>query len=200
MKRTKLTMMALAGAFLLASCGETKKENEIEDGAMPMQNEMHMEDTDDHAMEMDMAGNLDDGQTGEVEFSDEDIASAYQHYMHVKTALVNTNAEEAQSGGKMLVEALGNVENNTKALEAAQTIANSQEINEQRTAFLELSAELEEVMSGAISSGELYKQYCPMAFDGKGGSWLSASKEIRNPFYGDKMLKCGRVTDTISGS
>jgi major membrane immunogen (membrane-anchored lipoprotein) len=200
MKRTKLTMMALAGAFLLASCGETKKENETEDGAMPMQNEMHMEETDDHAMEMDMAGNLDDGQTGEVEFSDEDIASAYQHYMHVKTALVNTNAEEAQSGGKMLVEALGNVENNTKALEAAQTVANSQEINEQRTAFLELSAGMEEVMSGAIISGELYKQYCPMAFDGKGGSWLSASKEIRNPFYGDKMLKCGRVTDTISGS
>ncbi len=200
MKRTKLTMMALAGAFLLASCGETKKENEIEDGAMPMQNEMHMEETDDHAMDMDMAGNLDDGQTGEVEFSDEDIASAYQHYMHVKTALVNTNAEEAQQGGLMLARALAEVENNNRALDAAQTIGNSETVNEQRTAFLELSAAMEEILEGAVTSGEIYKQYCPMAFDGQGGSWLSASQEIRNPFYGDKMLKCGRVEDTISGS
>lgn len=195
MKNTKMTIMALAGAFLLASCGETKKENEIEDGAMPMQNEMHMEETDEH--DMDMAGNLDDGQTGEVEFSNEAVGSAYQHYMHVKTALVNTNAEEAQSGGKMLVEALGKVENSKKATEAAQKIANSQAINDQRTAFLDLSAGMEEVLSGAIASGEIYKQYCPMAFDGKGGSWLSASQEVRNPYYGDKMLKCGSVRDTI---
>ena len=196
MKRTKMTMLALAGAFILASCGETKKENEAEDAAMPMQNEMHMEETDDHEMN-DMSGNLDDGQTAEVEFSNENVGKAYQHYMHVKTALVNTNADEAQSGGKMLVEALANVENNTKAFKAAQTIANSKEINEQRTAFLELSAGMEEVLSGEISSGELYKQYCPMAFDGKGGYWLSSSEEIRNPYYGDKMLKCGSVRDTI---
>ncbi|MDX1752594.1 MAG: DUF3347 domain-containing protein [Salinimicrobium sediminis] len=195
MKNTKMTIMALAAAFMLASCGETKKEEATEEAGMPMQNEMHMEETDEH--DMDMAGNLDDGQTGEVEFSNEAVGSAYQHYMHVKTALVNTNAEEAQSGGKMLVEALGKVENSTKATEAAEKIANSTEINEQRTAFLDLSAGMEEVLSGAIASGELYKQYCPMAFDGKGGSWLSASKEIRNPYYGDKMLKCGSVRDTI---
>ena len=189
-----MTIMALAAAFMMASCGENKKENTVEEGAMPMQNEMHMEETgehDGHDME-NMSGNLDDGQTTAVEFSNENVGSAYQHYMHVKTALVNTNAEEAQSGGKMLVEALQKVENNANALEAATTIANTQDINEQRTAFLDLSAGMEEVLSGAISSGEIYKQYCPMAFDGQGGSWLSASKEIRNPYYGDKMLKCGR--------
>ena len=195
MKNRKLTMIALAGAFMLASCGETKKEEATDAAGMPMQNEMHQEETGEH--DMDMAGNLDDGQTGEVEFSNEAVGSAYQHYMHVKTALVNTNAEEAQSGGKMLVEALGKVENSAKATEAAQKIANSQSINDQRTAFLDLSAGMEEVLSGAIASGEIYKQYCPMAFDGKGGSWLSASQEVRNPYYGDKMLKCGSVRDTL---
>ncbi|MDX1604096.1 MAG: DUF3347 domain-containing protein [Salinimicrobium sediminis] len=195
MKNTKMTIMALAAAFMLASCGETKKEEATEEAGMPMQNEMHQEETGEH--DMSMAGNLDDGQTGDIEFSNDAVGSAYQHYMHVKTALVNTNAEEAQSGGKMLVEALGKVENSMKATEAAEKIANSTEINEQRTAFLDLSAGMEEVLSGAIASGELYKQYCPMAFDGKGGSWLSASKEIRNPYYGDKMLKCGSVRDTI---
>lgn len=186
-----MTLMALAGAFLLASCGESKKENTADEPGMPMQNEMHQED---HG---DMAGNLDDAQQGDVEFNDERIAAAYGHYNHVRSALVNTNAEEAQNGGEMLVEALEGLENNSEALQAAQTIANTEEVNEQRTAFLDLSAAMENMVSGAIASGELYKQYCPMAFDGQGGAWLSASQEIRNPYYGDKMLKCGSVRDTI---
>lgn len=192
MKNTKLTMLALATAFMLASCGETKKEN-TEEAGMPMQNEMHQED---HDME-NMSSNLDDGQEREVNFSDDRIGGVYGHYNHIKTALVNTDAMEAQNGGKMLVEALEGVENNSKALTAAQTIANSEDINEQRTAFLDLSTAMEELLTGAIASGEIYKQFCPMAFDGKGGVWLSASQEIRNPYYGDKMLKCGSVRDTI---
>lgn len=199
MKRTKLTMMALAGAFLLASCGETKKENEIEDGAMPMQNEMHMEETDDHEMEA-MRGNLDDGVQGDIAFNNQDMEIVYSHYMHVKTALVNTNAEEAKSGAEMMTAALQNVGNNEEALNAAQTIAQTDDINVQRTAFQDLSAAMENMLAGELSSGEVYKQFCPMAFDGKGAYWLSASQEIRNPYYGDKMLKCGRVEDTISGS
>ncbi|WP_051205429.1 DUF3347 domain-containing protein [Salinimicrobium xinjiangense] len=196
MKHTKMTVLALAGAFMFASCGETKKENAEEPG-LPMQNEMHQEHTDEMSGTGDMAGNLDDGQEAEVEFSDERIAAAYGHYNHVRSALVNTNAEEAQNGGEMLVEALEGVENNTDALKAAQTIANTEDVNVQRTAFLDLSAAMEGLVSGSISSGELYKQYCPMAFDGQGGAWLSASKEIRNPYYGDKMLKCGSVRETL---
>ncbi|NJW53157.1 DUF3347 domain-containing protein [Salinimicrobium oceani] len=196
MKRTKITMMTLAAAFIMAACGETKKEETTEEAGMPMQNEMHMEETGEH----DMAKNLDDGQSGAVGFRDENKGAAYQHYMHIKTALVNTNAEEAQNGGKMMVEALAKVEDNTQALEAAKTIANSAEINEQRTAFQELSAAMEVMLKESLRSGEVYKQFCPMAFDGKGAFWLSASKEVRNPYYGDKMLKCGRVEATITGS
>lgn len=190
-----MTILALAGAFMMASCGETKKENKAEEPAMPMQNEMHQE-SGEHDMD-NMSGNLDDGQTQEVNFSDDRMGAVYGHYTHVKTALVNTNAGEAQNGGEMLVEALGELENNTNALQAAQAIANSTNVNEQRTAFLDLSAAMEDLLTGAVASGEIYKQYCPMAFDGAGGSWLSASKEIRNPYYGDKMLKCGSVRDTI---
>lgn len=194
MKNTKMTMFALAGAFMLASCGETKKDDTTEEAGMPMQNEMHQED---HDMD-NMTGNLDDGQAREVNFSDDRIAGVYGHYTHVKTALVNTDAGEAQNGGEMLVEALDGVENNTEALQAAQTIANSEDVNAQRTAFLDLSTAMEGLVDGAIESGEIYKQYCPMAFDGAGGAWLSSSEEIRNPYYGDKMLKCGSVRDTIN--
>lgn len=47
---------------------------------------------------------------------------------------------------------------------------------------------------------KVYYQYCPMAFDNKGAYWLSNSREIRNPYFGDKMLKCGEVADSLDYS
>ncbi|GAB6096980.1 hypothetical protein JCM14469_32340 [Desulfatiferula olefinivorans] len=46
----------------------------------------------------------------------------------------------------------------------------------------------------------LYVQHCPMADDNKGADWLSADKEIRNPYYGKSMLSCGEVTATIGST
>ncbi len=33
--------------------------------------------------------------------------------------------------------------------------------------------------------------------DGKGGIWLSETKEIKNPYLGGKMPKCGTVQKEI---
>jgi len=43
-----------------------------------------------------------------------------------------------------------------------------------------------------------YYQYCPMAFDNKGAYWISNETEIRNPYFGEKMLKCGENKDTLN--
>jgi Cu(I)/Ag(I) efflux system membrane fusion protein len=43
----------------------------------------------------------------------------------------------------------------------------------------------------------IYHQYCPMAFNDAGGYWLSSSSDIKNPYYGKKMLTCGEVKDTL---
>lgn len=43
----------------------------------------------------------------------------------------------------------------------------------------------------------LYIQYCPMAFDDQGAEWISETESIRNPYFGDAMLKCGKTTDTL---
>ena len=196
MKNARILLFAFLGAISLNSCGENQKNNEeADDPGMPMQNEMHS-DQDGEMSEMN--ANLDDGAvTADVEFSDASLSPVFNHYMHVKTALVNSNPEEAQSGAEMLVKALNNMEGNGKAMSAAREIAQTEDMNEQRTNFLNLSAGIETMLSGAVASGEIYKQYCPMAFDGQGGSWLSASQEVRNPYFGDKMLKCGSVRDTI---
>ena len=34
--------------------------------------------------------------------------------------------------------------------------------------------------------------------DGKGGYWISNVDEVRNPYFGGKMLKCGKVTETVT--
>ena len=43
----------------------------------------------------------------------------------------------------------------------------------------------------------IYIQKCPMANNNKGAIWLSTDEEIRNPYYGDAMLTCGSVIDTL---
>jgi hypothetical protein len=43
----------------------------------------------------------------------------------------------------------------------------------------------------------VYHTFCPMAFDDKGGYWLSEEKKVYNPYFGDEMLHCGKVTETL---
>lgn len=67
-----------------------------------------------------------------------------------------------------------------------------------RQAFSAMAAPL----AGAIkrfggNEAELYLQHCPMAFNNAGGDWLSDVAAVRNPYFGDRMLKCGRVMETI---
>jgi hypothetical protein len=45
--------------------------------------------------------------------------------------------------------------------------------------------------------GSVYVAYCPMANNNEGANWLSNDKEIKNPYFGDKMLRCGSVMETI---
>lgn len=43
----------------------------------------------------------------------------------------------------------------------------------------------------------VYHQFCPMAFNDEGAYWLSSSADIKNPYFGKKMLTCGEVKDSI---
>ena len=51
---------------------------------------------------------------------------------------------------------------------------------------------------GTSGEQQLYVIRCSMAFDNRGADWLSDNKEIRNPYYGASMLKCGELIETIS--
>ncbi len=39
-------------------------------------------------------------------------------------------------------------------------------------------------------SGDIYELHCPMAFDGRGATWLQNNDQPQNPYYGASMLTC----------
>lgn len=43
----------------------------------------------------------------------------------------------------------------------------------------------------------MYVQFCPMADNNSGALWLSAEKEIRNPYFGKQMLQCGSIREIL---
>ena len=127
-------------------------------------------------------------------------------YYSVKDALVATDAAKAKTGATALVTALGNVDAtklsaaDKNALATAKTkaaiISKSSDVDAQREQFEGLSSSMI-TLAKATKPAKTYVQFCPMAADGKGASWLSDKREVRNPYYGDKMLKCGSVKEEI---
>ena len=85
-------------------------------------------------------------------------------------------------------------------IEAAETMAAAKEIKPRRAAFDPVS----EILIGMVRAhgidqlGDLYVVHCPMAFGSKGADWLSAVPEVLNPYFGEAMLSCGNLKDTLS--
>lgn len=150
--------------------------------------------------EDDHAGHTHETSASEVgnpQFNDENTKAVYEHYIHLKTALVKADAKEAQSGASELSTALSNVANTTGA-DLASKIASASDIKAQRDNLDALTVEVEKVIkSGGLKSGKVFKQYCPMAQDGDGAYWLAGESDINNPYYGDEMLECGEVKEEI---
>jgi len=135
--------------------------------------------------------------TIDAKFKDEKTATVFEEYINLKTALINTDATTASTQASNLMMAFVNIGVDEAALTAAKKIADTNDIEAQRSAFVGVTNAVEEMMQVALDGGTIYKQYCPMAFKNTGAYWLSESKEIANPFFGDKMYRCGRIDATI---
>lgn len=78
-------------------------------------------------------------------------------------------------------------------------IGATRDLEKQREHYSDLSNMLYETLKHyGVEGSTVYWQHCPMAFDDKGANWLSPLKEIRNPYFGSKMLKCGTVKEQLS--
>jgi hypothetical protein len=140
------------------------------------------------------------------------IKAIVDHYLHIKNALANDNAGEAANGAKAMESAIGNLDkslltaeqktaydaNEAEMKEHAEHIAkNGDNIKHQRSHFVQMSEVVYELVRDFGAGRPLYHDHCPMARDNQGAMWLSEVKEIKNPYFGAEMFKCGRVEEVI---
>lgn len=143
-------------------------------------------------------GDSKDQAQGHVMFKDEKVSTAYSHYVHLKDALVASKSDEAKKAASELQKSLTSLSNAKKATESASKIAASADLDDQRKEFSTLSNEMTSLVKASkLSMGSIYLEYCPMANNNEGAYWLSNEKQIKNPYFGDAMLKCGSVKETI---
>ncbi|PYF74628.1 DUF3347 domain-containing protein [Pedobacter nutrimenti] len=122
-------------------------------------------------------------------------------YYKTKDALVAGNANLVASKSAELVKVLNSTEDKTVSktmkvslLEHAGMIAESKDLKSQREHFAGLSnGMIALAKSTKLSAEPIYQQYCPM----KKANWLSSEKAIKNPYYGNSMLTCGKIVETI---
>jgi uncharacterized protein DUF3347 len=154
-----------------------------------------------------------------VTYSDVDPKAAaslteiVSHYLHIKNALANDNSDEAARGATAIKKVVDKLDKSfftaeQKAVydrdeeelkEHAEHIGkNNDNIKHQRLHFSFLSEVMYNLVKAFGGGQALYHDHCPMYNEDKGGAmWLSETREIKNPYFGSEMPKCGSVEEVI---
>ncbi len=146
-----------------------------------------------------------------ADFTDGTWSAATTDYLALKDALVASDLSAAKSAAAqmrtelmeadMMAMAEGHdayMRHHNMLVPALERVEAASDLSAARAAFEQLT----EPMVAAVAdlgrgASELYLQHCPMEFDNAGANWLSDEREIRNPYFGDAMLTCGRVVETL---
>jgi Cu(I)/Ag(I) efflux system membrane fusion protein len=142
----------------------------------------------------------------------EALKPLYQEYLNLKDGLAADNLANAKKAGIAMQTALSKIDmslfsgdsheiwmkhqNNLKL--ALQPVPNFKTMEKMRKAFQPISEAMIALTNSFKPFGQtLYVQYCPMVDGNKGANWISQFKEIKNPYFGAKMLNCGETKSTI---
>lgn len=141
------------------------------------------------------------------------LEAVYTAYLSLKDVLVATDSVLAPQVAKQLLGYLKEVDvdvldepaksywsEQTRALAShLDKLNQAVKIEPQREQFSFVSNLLIEMIQ-VLGHGEstYYIQHCPMAFNDQGADWLSTEETIRNPYFGDKMLKCGILESVLN--
>lgn len=139
------------------------------------------------------------------------LKAVFDIYFEIKEALIKSDAGIASSKSTELLKAINSVMMNKLEIdvhlvymkvldglkEKSQKIAESDEVEIQRNQFVDLSKYIYQLMKASKTETPVYYQFCPMANSGKGANWLSKESAIKNPYYGSKMLTCGKTVEIL---
>lgn len=138
-----------------------------------------------------------------------DVTTAY---LQIKNGLANDNGNDAATGGNSFNEALAKVNKSSMSAEQKKSFediaddakemaehigTNSGKIEHQREHFDMLSKDMYDMVKTFGAGQSLYQDLCPMYNNNKGATWLSETKEIKNPYMGKKQPTCGSVKEEL---
>ena len=131
-----------------------------------------------------------------------------QSYYDIKNALVSSNATTAALKAGEFHNAINSIDMKalsepdmnafmplqSKLAEDAKLISETKDIAKQRNYFSNFSSNFYTLAKAVkLSEAPAYYAYCPM----KKSFWLSNEAVIKNPYFGNAMLSCGSVKETI---
>ena len=134
-------------------------------------------------------------------------------YFALNKALIEDNNDGARVAAKKLSETVSKFDMSklmgeqmdfyhvqlAKLNAGLKGINESADIEETRIELASVSESVYSLVKAYHSnSTSLYYQFCPMAKNGDGANWLSETKEIVNPYMGQRMPKCGRTKETLN--
>jgi Cu(I)/Ag(I) efflux system membrane fusion protein len=144
------------------------------------------------------------------------LMSVVGDYYKLKDALVASNGHEAETAAGVLVvsvdslnrllksmpELLSNVQKELDSVRmgaASMTRLYPESLEEKQRAALPLVSDnmFRLLQKTQLNNAHIYRQYCPMALNNRGAFWLSSTDDIKNPYFGKKMLECGEVVDSL---
>lgn len=139
------------------------------------------------------------------------VAELIDAYIAVKDALVKTDSKAAAAAATQLLMKIEAVKTDELSEKAAtvwlnqvkemksktKAISEAKSIETQRSHFDELSVSFHDFVVELHTGVTLYYQHCPMANDGQGANWISKENTVKNPYYGNVMLNCGKTVETI---
>jgi Cu(I)/Ag(I) efflux system membrane fusion protein len=141
------------------------------------------------------------------------LKQVFDGYTDLKDALVSDNGNSANASAKALGQSIAKVDMKLLTNQEAhnhwmtiskeingsvKSIANTSDIEKQRSHFKHLSAHLIKGVKLFGINQKVYEQFCPMADENEGAYWLSLNEQIKNPYFGSKMIKCGNTESIIT--
>ena len=136
------------------------------------------------------------------------LDAVVQKYIELKDALVLTDPSTASVAANQVLAITDKVDmmqikgeahkywmEQLEVITAHTTkIKQSTDVEEQRNQFDFLSQGVINALKAfGTRENTYYVLYCPMAKGNQGADWISMEEQIRNPYFGDKMMKCGSV-------
>ncbi|WP_289038553.1 efflux RND transporter periplasmic adaptor subunit [uncultured Zobellia sp.] len=134
--------------------------------------------------------------------------AALAPYIKMKDAFVASDAQQVSTFSKETSGALKSISDSdlgkmeqahiSKIKKMLKSITESDDIEKQRDHFVVLNQNFVPIVKTIKGlKSKVYVQKCPMANNNRGAFWISKESDIKNPYYGDSMLTCGSVIETI---